>query len=178
MKNVFLNLPLKKKFLILTSVYVATFLVGILVIFTSQVILNKKADKMALLNKYKSDLPNLRVSVNALRGELFVALLADKHTMIEEVEESQAGYEFHRAKVDKLKASLVDIQNIVQDSKLSSNSEELYKTIQHRSKSKSTNSYTKKLLKKGKNKISQKFFQKYGFIHIQQTFELINEQET
>ena len=35
--------------------------------------------------------------------------------------------------------------------------EELYKTIQHRSKSKSTNSYTKKLLKKGKNKISKKF---------------------
>ena len=35
--------------------------------------------------------------------------------------------------------------------------EELYKTIQHRSKSKSKNSYTRKLLKKGKKKISQKF---------------------
>ncbi|UZR99140.1 GAF domain-containing protein [Chondrinema litorale] len=129
MKNVFLNLPLKKKFLILTSVYVATFIIGIIVIFTSQAILNGKAEKMALLNKYKSDLPNLRVSVNALRGELFVALLADKHTMIEEVEESQAGYEFHRAKIDNLKASLVDIQNVIQDSKLNSNSEVLYGTI-------------------------------------------------
>ena len=28
-----------------------------------------------------------------------------------------------------------------------------------------------------KNKISQKFFQKHGFIHIQQTYELINEQK-
>ncbi|HEY9005397.1 GAF domain-containing protein [Ohtaekwangia sp.] len=104
------NLNLKKKFLILSLTFLTSFVLVLAIVFSSQNILSQKADQLEVMDKFKIDLSDLRVSLNALRGEILTALLADTQTMSQQIDLNERNYSLHRKRVDDLKEAILASQ--------------------------------------------------------------------
>jgi GAF domain-containing protein/HAMP domain-containing protein len=129
MKKILFNLSLSKKLLIQTSTFIVSFLLALAIVFTSQHFLTSSGQNMDHLNTFRVNLSELRTSLNALRGEIFVSLMSDPATMKKEIAQSRVRYDEHRANVDVLKRSLDEISVSVGNEALRRSSQELFAGI-------------------------------------------------
>ncbi|HEY9045834.1 MAG TPA: GAF domain-containing protein [Ohtaekwangia sp.] len=119
------NLSLKRKFLILSLTFLISFILVLVVVFASQNILKKKADQLEAIDKFEVDLSELRMSLNALRGEILISLLADTQTMSTQIARNQANYDTNRQRVDLLKKNIRESQKKLGNTNLSNSIETL-----------------------------------------------------